>query len=260
MAKLIHDALNNGSEDDGLIQRFQFMVQPDPVKTEVITPPYNSAEFEHVYKLYQDVYNFDFELFDQEPQLYQNIKTTTFTDQAQKKYYKWKAELIKTYTAEKNAAIESHLTKYKSLLPSLALIFHIIEVAAGNAEPGPVPESAVDMAWIWCDYLETHARRTYDTGTVKKNNSAIALLTALEQGRINIDENGIISKRNLARQTINNIKTTPEIMSALYPLRDTGHLTWLEQTGPGGHKQLIITVNPIYRNRETRNKQYSKKL
>ena len=53
-----------------------------------------------------------------------------------------------------------HLAKFRSLMPSLALIFHLIEVADGTAS-GPVTLRSTQLAAQWCEYLETHARRIY---------------------------------------------------------------------------------------------------
>ena len=45
-------------------------------------------------------------------------------------------------------------------MPSLALIFHCIDIADGKAE-GNVSGKAARLAVDWCKYLETHARRIY---------------------------------------------------------------------------------------------------
>ena len=52
------------------------------------------------------------------------------------------------------------MAKFRSLMPSLALIFHLIEVADGTAAEAVTLRSA-QLAAQWCDYLETHARRIY---------------------------------------------------------------------------------------------------
>jgi Protein of unknown function (DUF3987) len=51
-------------------------------------------------------------------------------------------------------------TKFKKLMPVLALLFHLIEVIDGTAS-GPVTEIAAHRAAKWCDFLESHARRIY---------------------------------------------------------------------------------------------------
>src|SRR5262249_25469479 len=52
------------------------------------------------------------------------------------------------------------LGKYRSLMPTLALIFHLVDIADGSGS-GPVSMQAAGMAAAWCDYLEAHARRVY---------------------------------------------------------------------------------------------------
>ena len=54
-------------------------------------------------------------------------------------------------------ALESHLAKYPSLVPSLALLCHLADEPGG----GPVSRSAVQRAVASAEYLETHARRLY---------------------------------------------------------------------------------------------------
>ncbi len=45
-------------------------------------------------------------------------------------------------------------------MPSLALIFHIVDIADGKKEQG-ITLSSAQKAALWCDYLESHARRIY---------------------------------------------------------------------------------------------------
>ena len=260
-SELVKDALNNGPNSDGLLQRFQFMVYPDKINEAVRTPGYDIKDHKDITELFERVYKFKFDLTgdNEDVDHHQGTKTLIFSTEAQEIYYRYKAILIKTCRDQTNEAIASHLSKYKSLFPSIALTLHIIAVAAGDSEPGPVSAEAAHMAWLWCDYLELHALRIYGMGAVGKNNSAIALWDALKQGRVNIDQEGIISRRELARQNILGIKTTNEIMMAIGLLRETDHLRW-EEVAVSGGKQIIITVNPFYRDREHRNKQYLKNL
>ena len=56
-------------------------------------------------------------------------------------------------------AIESHLAKYRSLIPSIALISHLVD-----GDRGPVPLDPLERAIRWGTYLESHARRIYAPG------------------------------------------------------------------------------------------------
>jgi len=51
-------------------------------------------------------------------------------------------------------ALESHLAKYRKLVPALALVFHL-----ADGHRGPVGFASTLRALHWSAYLETHARR-----------------------------------------------------------------------------------------------------
>jgi putative DNA primase/helicase len=68
-------------------------------------------------------------------------------------------------------AFESHLSKYASLMPSVALILHL---AMGGR--GAVSAAAAEMAVQWCEYLESHAGRVYAMATCPERQVALPLL------------------------------------------------------------------------------------
>jgi len=61
---------------------------------------------------------------------------------------------------ESTPAFESHIAKYRSLMPALALVFHLIAVVAGD-DPAPVSLKAAKLAATWCEFLEKHAKKIY---------------------------------------------------------------------------------------------------
>ena len=64
-----------------------------------------------------------------------------FTEDAQEIFDQWRDELeIRLRTAELPPALESHLAKYRSLMPFLALIFQLIEFVDSIGE-GVLSES-----------------------------------------------------------------------------------------------------------------------
>jgi len=77
----------------------------------------------------------------------------------------WRSDLErKIRSRDEHPALEAHLAKYRSLMPSLALLFHLLEVVDGTAE-GAVSHHAATMSAAWCDFLEAHARRIYQAVT-----------------------------------------------------------------------------------------------
>ena len=77
----------------------------------------------------------------------------------------------------------SHLAKYRSLLPSLALLFHLID-GVDTGRRGPVSCTAAAQAAAWCEYLAAHARRLYGAVTDAARVAAALLATRLAHGRL----------------------------------------------------------------------------
>ena len=98
-----------------------------------------------------------------------------FDSAGQEVFNAWLTELqtIKLKQEEDPLLVE-HLGKYKSLMPSLALIFHCMDIADGKAQ-GNVSERSARLAVKWCDYLESHARRVYAMAESPEHSSALRL-------------------------------------------------------------------------------------
>jgi hypothetical protein len=84
-----------------------------------------------------------------------------------------------------------HLSKFGSLMPSLALIFHLVEVAdwvaglrRGSDPSKNVPLHCVEKAAQCCDYLESHARRIYGLAANAALQAARKLLDKIKIGEI----------------------------------------------------------------------------
>jgi hypothetical protein len=58
---------------------------------------------------------------------------------------------------------EAHLSKFRKLMPSLSLIFCLIESLSrkGAAIPQAIDSRSVELAIDWCNFLESHAKRAY---------------------------------------------------------------------------------------------------
>ena len=68
-------------------------------------------------------------------------------------------------------------------MPTLALIFHLIDIADG-APGGPVSLQAAEKAAAFCEYLESHARRVYGLVTDIVQQAAAALAKKIQGGKL----------------------------------------------------------------------------
>src|SRR5262249_21155805 len=146
------DALEDGPSNDGLIQRFQLLVWPDtaPDWTYVDRAP-DAASEQEAARVFRKLVEMDAE----------NPARFRFAPDAQELFIEWLAKLeAKIRGDELHPALISHLSKYRSLMPSLALLFHLAEAGEGRGAD-MVSLRQAQQAAAWCDYLESHARRVY---------------------------------------------------------------------------------------------------
>jgi hypothetical protein len=152
---------NDDLKNDGLLQRFQLLVYPNETDWKLVDKHPNIEARDRVYGVFKSLSEMDFtqhgaELLDGE-----NIPFFNFSDDAQQVFYDWLTDLEATKIKnEGNPLMAEHLSKYRSLMPSLALIFHLINISDGQLGCR-VTRSAAEQAAAWCEYLESHARRIY---------------------------------------------------------------------------------------------------
>jgi hypothetical protein len=153
-------AVTGMSQDDGFIQRVQIFVWPDVLPTwrNVDRWP-NSVARQAAFQLVERLARLDpdgvaceRDRFDKDA-----IPFIRFSSDAQDLFNDWRAQLeFRVRSGQECPAIESHLAKYRSLVPSLALLIHLAEGGIGSVSVAPL-RKALD----WAVYLEAHARRLY---------------------------------------------------------------------------------------------------
>jgi putative DNA primase/helicase len=171
--------------NDGLIQRFQLLVMPDERKHwQLVDRKGNMFAKDRVDAIFNALAALNFlehgatVADDKRPPFYR------FADDAQELFYEWliRLEIEKLRGAEDGLLLE-HLTKYRKLMPALALIFHIIRIADDTGS-GPVSSEATALAIAWCDYLEQHAKRIYHMATDMTHQAAAALAQKIGKGEL----------------------------------------------------------------------------
>ena len=110
--------------------------------------------------------------------------TSVSSDQAQRVFIEWSEDLHRErIPKEDDLIIRQHLTKFDKLFPALALIFHLVDCAAGTLVVRSRLEAALRSA-AWCEYLEAHARRCYGLLTDDGLRSRETLAKKLERGAL----------------------------------------------------------------------------
>ena len=107
-----------------------------------------------------------------------------FDDAGQSVFNEWLTELQTVkIKQEENPLMFEHFGKFRSLMPSLALIFHCIDIADGKANVN-VSAQAARLAVDWCHYLESHARRIYAMAESPEHGAVIRLADKIKGGAL----------------------------------------------------------------------------
>jgi putative DNA primase/helicase len=167
--------------DDGFIQRFQLAVWPEmPTQNACDVTPDKHAR-ETAYSVYRRLCEMDLMKIKTESDPGTREHYLRFTSAAADIFSKWMSELMdRLRTDYFEPSLEAHFSKYPSLIPSLALIFHLTENPGG----GPVGIESLKMALRWAKYLSSHAEKIYKTASTPMNKAAHDLSIKIMHGYV----------------------------------------------------------------------------
>ena len=230
--------------NDGMLQRFQVLVYPDPRPWEWRDRSPDKIERDKAFAVFEALAEFDPVSWGASPaDDIAKVSCFCFDDEAQAVFIEWSADLHQTRIPhEEEPIIRQHLAKFDKLFPALALVFHLVDCAA-NRIRGPVTRQAALRAAAWCEYLEAHARRCY--GLLKDDGlrAAQALATKLKHGALEDS----FTLRDVRRNQWRSLTKDDAIQAALDWLEDED---WLCSkitggTGPGsGRRTQRYLINP----------------
>ena len=148
-------------QNDGLMQRYQLLVYPDEPVWKMVDEAPNYEARNRAFQVMEELAGMSFTAYGAAQDEEGDRPYFNFSDEAQELFYQWYEDLHINKIPNAHPLMAEHLAKYRSLMPSLALIFHLIELADNPFESGPVSADAARLAAKWCEYLESHARRIY---------------------------------------------------------------------------------------------------
>ncbi len=234
----IASAIAGGLGDDGLIQRMQLAVYPDISKTwrYVDDQPDKEARTRafDVFRSLSEIAAADGD----------DIRTLHFDDEAQIVFIEWLTDLETTLrTGDLHPALESHLTKYRSLIPSLALIIEL----ANKPDSQSVGETALIRACGWCTYLLSHAERIYSSATDNETVNAQTILDKIEANKLG----NPFKLMHVQQSGWSGLTDNETIKSALHKLCEHDFLREEKiTTGQRGRPSVNYHVNPKFWSKE----------
>lgn len=229
--------------DDGLISRFQLSVFPDQDRPFRIVDRVPNLDARCVVnKLFEALDTLEPADVGATPDGEDGIPFVRFDDEAQAFFYRWLEDLETTkLRANESPVIESHLSKYRSLMPSLALIFHAVNCVYEGDPARSVSVDSARRAADWCAFLEEHARRIYQHSADGDIQPALTLAERLKASLPNP-----FVARDVQRKGWKNLTTIDEVQLALSVLEDRKWLVPVEVPAgeKGGRPTTVYHVHP----------------
>jgi putative DNA primase/helicase len=258
LKRYVEEAMSKGSGGDGMLQRFQMMVWIDNLGD--WDPPQSWPDNEAKERAYQVFKSLDEmkpldlgAISDSEG----GIPYLRFNPDAQALYDHWRSELenrLRGDGLKATPAFESHLGKYRSLMPSLALLFHLL--GSGTSGTGisgscggkfsAVSLEAAQLAADWCDYLEAHARVVYSAEVSPGLEAAHRLAEKIRAGQIHHGE----PVRDIYRHHWGGLATATEVNAGLEVLAEAGWVRTVTQPTSGA-PITVIHLHPDLRGGES---------
>lgn len=237
----VRGAVAGGSGDDGLLQRFGLTVWPD-----------TCGEFLHVDQwpdtpAKQGAWAVFERLSELQPATDDEPTVWRFDSAAQALFVEWLVPFETEIRGEDlHPAMVSHLSKYRKLIPALALVFALIDTPETG---GVIQERELMRALAWGDYLRTHAERLYAAAVVPETSGARTLLNKIKAGKL-ADRDGVFSNsftpRQIAVKGWTGLNTPDAVRKSADVLADFDYLRrdQTQASAAGGRPSDRYTINP----------------
>jgi hypothetical protein len=237
LAGFIRESLR--SFDDGMVQRLQLLAWPDFKGgfREVDRYP-NSDARRFAQECYSELAGMDVReigaVWEEASGPY-GVPYLRFAEDAQEAFSDWRNKLeYRVRGDELSNSLKAHLSKYRGLIPRLALVCHI-----ANNDFGPVSLRAALQAIKWAKYLESHAQRTYASLTVDNAEAARAIWRKASKGDLPTP----FTARDIQRKGWSGLTDKERIAAGLAALQDADWIQ-LESVETGGRPSIICWPNP----------------
>ena len=224
------------SNDDGMVQRLQLLAWPERIafrdcdrlpNAEAKAKAWNC--FDRLATLNADTAGACRDMFDDDA-----MPTLRFDPQALGLFREWRGGLeARLESGDYPAGFVAHLSKYRGLIPRLALVCHL---AGGFG--GPVGVEPLEQALSWAEYLEPHAARAYGAARMDEVDAARAIWRRLERGELESP----FTARELTRKNWTGLDRE-RADAGLAELVELDRLR-MERVDTGGRPLNLYTANP----------------
>lgn len=243
LMKHVRDALGGAAGADGLLQRFQFLVWPDPpAEYRVVDRPENIAARDRADAAIRKLATLDPATVGADMDEH-GLPYVRFTADARDTFNAWDVETMNRVRSTPRRggrvppeveALGSHLSKYKKVVCSVALVSYVVD-----GGEGPVGVEHVERGIGWARYLETHARRIYGSGADAALMGARRIVEGVQEGKLSSP----LVVRDIVRMKWSGLAKTDDVRAALEELERRGWVQRREVPTDGRPREEYV-LNP----------------
>ncbi|MCZ6626258.1 MAG: DUF3987 domain-containing protein [Deltaproteobacteria bacterium] len=236
LARYVTESVEEGWGDDGLLQRLQLSVYPEiPGKWELVDQQPDMKAYNQALEVFRRLDG----LKKVKPvRLLGGVPGLHFDPDAQEFFNYWLWSLEQRLRSDEITceAVRSHLSKYRSLMPTLAVLLHLAD-APGKS---PVTLEAAEKAAALCDYFEAHAKKIYAPAINPGLQAAHFLAGKIKAGKI--ADGGPV--REIYRRQWHGLTTGASVRSGLNVLEEFNWIRCEDVDPATGRPSEIVRLNP----------------
>lgn len=237
----VRGAVSGGSSDDGLLQRFGLAVWPDITGSVIhVDQLPDAAAKDAAWAVYERLAKLQ-PVSETAPQVWR------FDDAAQAVFVEWLVAFEEEIRGDElHPALISHLSKYRKLIPALALLFALVDTPEND---GVIYEAEIKRALAMGQYLRSHAERLYAAAVMPETADAANLLSKIKAGKLT-SSGGVLldtfTPRQVALKSWSGLNKPNNVRKAAELLTDFDFLRFesLESSASGGRPSERYSINP----------------
>jgi len=237
LSSYIAKALRGGDGDDGLIQRFNLLVWPDQSGEwkNVDRHPDTEARSQ-AFRRFQTLSNLNASDVTVEFDGYKTRMYVRYDSDAQECFNAWREQHEQRLRSDNfHPALESHFAKYRSLIPSMALIYNLCD-RTGTKVSLPDIVKAIEFS----KYLEAHALRAYSAAIRQDVDTARAILKHIK----NCNLSDGFTLREIHQHGWSGLTDHEQVKEGLSTLVEYNWLSAEKDANTGGRPTYKYRINP----------------
>jgi hypothetical protein len=229
-------AQRGSSKNDGLLQRFQLLVWPDQMSDiQLVDRKPNKVAMNQCHKAFLRLSMLGEAKIPGAVSLPNGAQLLHFSPEAQPLFNNWYVKNEKLLAkGTLDSARQSHFAKYRSLVPALALLFHLLD-----GHEGPVCEESLIRSLEFAKYLKGHANRIYASASGHDFSTVRRLAERLLNGEL---ADGFTC-RTLTLKGWSGLSTKEQAQAGVDALVEYGWLNELEARN-GGRPSVQYYLKP----------------